>query len=81
MNFTFGSGSGKMVQIHADTGPRTLTLRVKLLSSQNKIRNKRNDTFMVGPISPPGMEKSVGRMIHFCIRWAFDVALRLYLGT
>jgi hypothetical protein len=36
---------------------------------------------MVGPISPPGMEKSVGRMIHFCIRWAFDVALLLYLGA
>jgi hypothetical protein len=34
---------------------------------------------MVGPISPPGMEKSVGRMIHFCIRCAFDVALLLYL--
>jgi hypothetical protein len=34
---------------------------------------------MVGPISPPGMEKSVGNRIHFWIRWAFEVAFRLYL--
>jgi hypothetical protein len=36
-------------------------------------------TFMVGPISPPGMEKSVGNRIHFWIRWALEVAFLLYL--
>jgi hypothetical protein len=68
--------------------PRTLTLskvpydyKSKIFKINKKIKNKLNDTFMVGPISPPGMEKSVGRMIHFCIRWAFDVALLLYLGA
>ena len=36
-------------------------------------------TFMVGPISPPGIEKSAGSIIHFWIRCAFEVALLLYL--
>ena len=36
-------------------------------------------TFMVGPISPPGIEKSAGSIIHFWIRCALEVALLLYL--
>ena len=35
-------------------------------------------TFIVGPISPPGIEKSVGRIVHFCIFCAFEFALLLY---
>ena len=35
---------------------------------------------MVGPISPPGIEKSVGRIVHFCIFCALDVARLLYLS-
>ena len=35
---------------------------------------------MVGPISPPGIEKSVGRIVHFWIFCALDVALLLYLS-
>ena len=42
------------------------------------LRTKCLLTFMVGPISPPGIEKSVGRIVHFCILCALEVALLLY---
>jgi len=41
------------------------------------------DSFLVGiiasvlPSSPPGREKSLGRMDHFWTRWALDTALLL----
>ena len=44
------------------------------------LRTKCLLTFMVGPISPPGIEKSVGRIVHFWIFCALDVALLLYLS-